>query len=108
MSPLNSSNVDSQGIIYQLNSSSNEAIISGHTEGLSEGSVNVVVKRGVSDTNGKIYKVVGMTSDCLTDALGVSSLTFDKTELGEFVYDLNGFPTNLEEVVFKGGEVLHL
>ena len=100
MSPLNSSNVDSQGIIFQLDDSNNTAIITGYTN-LSTN--DIIIKRGVSDTNGKIYKVIGMTADCLTTATTITSLTFDKTNISEFTYDVNGFPSSLSQVSFKDG-----
>ena len=98
MSPLNSSNADSQGIIYTLNDSNRTAIISGHDDILVN---DIIIKRGVSDTDGKIYKVVSMTSDCLTSATSITSITFNKTNLDEFTYDVNGFPSSISSVTFK-------
>ena len=100
MSPLNSSNADSQGIVFQLDDSNNTAIISGYQD---LNTNDIIIKRGVSDTNGKCYKVVSMTSDCLTSATSITSITFDKTNLSEFTYDINGFPSSssLTFITFK-------
>ena len=99
MSPLNSSNVDSQGIKFELNDSNKTAKIIGY-ENLSTS--NVIIKRGVENTtNGVIYKVTSMTSDCLTNATSIKSMTFDKTKLDEFQYEMSGFPSSLTEVQFK-------
>ena len=98
MSPLNSSNADSQGIKYELNDSNKTAKIIGY-ESLSTPSITI--KRGVENVDGNIYKVTSMTSNCLTDATTITSITFDKTNLNEFQYELGGFPSNLTEVQFK-------
>lgn len=98
MSPLNSSNVDSQGIKFELNVSNKTAKIIGY-ENLTE--TNIIIKRGVEDSNGIIYKVILMTDDCLTSATTITSITFDKTSINEFTYVKSGFPSNLTEIRFK-------
>lgn len=100
MSPLDSSNVDSQGIKFELNDSNKTAKITNYVN-LPESDIDIIIKRGVENTNGIIYKVTSMTSDCLTDATSIASLTFDQTNLDEFEYILDGFPSNLTEVNFK-------
>lgn len=98
MSPLNSSNVDSQGIKFELDDSNKTAKIIGYVN-LSIS--NIIIKRGVENTNGTIYKVTSMTSNCLTNATSITSIMFDKTKLDEFQYESSGFPSNLTEVKFK-------
>lgn len=98
MSPLNSSNVDSQGIEFELNDSNKTAKIIGY---VNLSTSNIIIKRGVENTNGTIYKVTSMTSNCLTNATSITSITFDKTKLDEFQYESSGFPSNLALVKFK-------
>lgn len=102
MSPLNSSNADSQGIIFTLDDSNKTAIISGYTI---LNSPDIIIKRGVSDIHGTIYKVVSMTSDCLSDATSINSITFDKTSINEFIYMTSGFPSSVSRISFSDGEI---
>lgn len=57
MNQLNADNVDSQKVEFRLDSNTNSATISGFREGAFG---DIIIKRGVMDTGGKIYKVVGI------------------------------------------------
>lgn len=96
MNQLSASNTDSQGIIFDINSQSKEATIVGFTGS----NTSIIIKRGVMDISGVIYKVKTMTDSCLTNA-AIKLITFSQTNLNEFNYNVTGFPKSLHLVKFK-------
>jgi hypothetical protein len=110
VSPLNSSNVDSQGIKFELNISNKTAKIIGYENSTEpendDVNADIIIKRGVKDINGVVYKVTSMTDDCLSTVTSIASITFNKTNINEFTYIESGFPTNLDLVQFKDEQLL--
>ena len=83
MSPLNSSNVDSQGIKFELNISNKTSKIISH--GTISGE-NITIKRGVIDTNGVIYKTTAIDPTSLSDVSTIKNISFPQHKISEIPF----------------------